>query len=176
MKVLAISSSPRIGGNSDILCDRFLEGAKESGHETEKINVSKKNITPCFACDVCQKTGKCFKNDDMEEILEKMIAADVIVLATPVYFYSLSAQMKMVIDRCYSKFMQIKGKKFYYVITAAEPDNSAAEETIAAFRGFLRCLPDAEECGIIYGTGAWNKGDITKMNAVENAYEAGKNI
>lgn len=176
MKVLAISSSPRMGGNSDVLCDQFLKGAKEAGHETEKINLGKKVIAPCSACGVCQKDHTCIRIDDMEGILESLVTADVIVLATPVYFYSMCAQMKLMIDRSYSRFMEIKNKKFYYIVTCADPEHKATEETIAGLRGFLRCLPEAEECGIIYGCGTWDKGDVYKHPALEKAYETGKSI
>lgn len=176
MKVLAISSSPRKEGNSDVLCDQFLKGAKETGHETEKINLGSKTIAPCRACGVCQKAHKCVRIDDMEEILESMVNADIIVLATPVYFYSMCAQMKLLIDRSYSRFMEMENKKFYFIVTSADPEHKATEETIAGLRGFLRCLPEAEECGIIYGCGTWDKGDVYKHPALEKAYETGKNV
>ena len=176
MKVLAISASPRSGGNSDILCDQFLKGAEEAGHRIEKINLEDENITPCKACYGCGKTKACVKKDDMEEILEKLIAADVIILATPVYFYSMNAQMKTFIDRCLPRYQEIKDKVFYYIITAADPQHSAADETIAGLRGYLRCLPGAQEKGIIYGTGTWDMNDVYRHPSFEKAYETGKNI
>lgn len=176
MKVIAISASPRSGGNSDVLCDQFLKGAGEAGHETEKISIGSKDIHPCMACYGCRKTKACVRKDDMEEILEKLIAADIIVLATPVYFYSMNAQMKAFIDRCLPRYQEMKDKAFYYIVTAADPQHSAAEETIAGLRGYLRCLPGAQEKGIIYGTGTWDKDDVYRHPAFEKAYEAGKNI
>ncbi len=176
MQVLAISSSPRREGNSDVLCNQFLKGAKEAGHQTEKINLENKEIKPCNACGVCQKEHKCVWSDDMEEILDCMIKADVIILATPVYFYAMCAQMKLLIDRCYSRFEEMINKKFYFIVTSADPEYKATEETIAGLRGFLRCLPEAEECGIIYGCGTWDKGDVYKHPAFEKAYETGRNI
>ncbi len=104
MKVIAISGSPRIGGNSDILCDEFLKGAKEKGNEVEKINLGNRNIRPCIACYKCKDNGSCVIEDDMKEILEKLIQADIILLATPVYFYSMDAQMKIFIDRCLARY------------------------------------------------------------------------
>ena len=99
-KVLILSGSPRKGGNSDLLCDEFAKGATEAGHNVEKIHVSEKNIHPCIACYHCSKnSGACVFKDDMAEILQKMIDADVLVLASPVYFYSIDAQLKAVIDR-----------------------------------------------------------------------------
>ena len=99
-KVLILSGSPRKGGNSDILCDEFLRGAQEAGHKAEKIRVCEKKIAPCSACYFCRDHGgECARKDDMAEVLQKMIDADVLVLSSPVYFYSIDAQLKAVIDR-----------------------------------------------------------------------------
>lgn len=102
--VLILSGSPRKGGNSDLLCDEFLRGALEAGNQAEKIFIRGKKIAPCSACYYCKDHGgACAIKDDMAEILDKMQAADVIVMASPVYFYSIDAQMKAVIDRCVAR-------------------------------------------------------------------------
>jgi multimeric flavodoxin WrbA len=176
MKVLAVSASPRKGGNSDVLCDRFLQGAAEAGHEVEKIRLAEKSIRPCVACYACRKASVCVQKDDMAEIQQKLIDADVIVLATPVYFYSMDAQMKIMIDRCLARYREITNKEFYFIVTAAAPEHEAADATLAGLRGYLRCLPGAQEKGVIYGMGAWDKGDIYRHPALDNAYEAGKNV
>ena len=176
MKVLVISGSPRIDGNSDVLCDQFIKGAKQAGHETDKINLSKKKLSPCFACYSCRNDGVCIQKDDMAEILEKLVSADIIVLSTPVYFYSMDAQMKMFIDRCIPRYREIKNKDFYFIITAADPQHEAIDGTMEGFRGYTRCLPGAKEKGIIYGTGAWEKGDILGLPVMQEAYEMGKSI
>lgn len=176
MKVIAISGSPRIGGNSDLLCDEFLRGAKEKGNEIEKINLGNCNIRPCIACYKCKDTGICIFEDEMKEILEKTIEADVILLATPVYFYSMDAQMKIFIDRCLARYQEIKNKKFYFAITAADPDHNAMEATIGGLKGYTDCLPNAQVVDILYGTGAWDKGDILNLPVLKQAYEIGKNI
>ena len=176
MKVLAISASPRKGGNSDVLCDQFLKGAAEAGHVTEKINLGSMKISPCAACYRCMKNHSCVQKDDMEEILEKLIEADVIVLATPVYFYCMDAQLKIMIDRCLPRYTEIENKIFYHIVTAADPQHAAADETLAGMRGFMRCLPGAMEKGVIYGTGTWDKGDVFLHPSLQEAYETGKSI
>lgn len=176
MKVLAISASPRSGGNSDVLCDQFLKGASEAGHETAKIRLAEKNIAPCSACYGCRENHLCVNEDDMAEVLRQLIAADVIVLATPVYFYCMDAQMKIMIDRCLPRYREMVHKKLYFIVTAADPQHSAADETLAGLRGFLRCLPGASECGVIYGTGTWDKGDVYRHPSLELAYQTGKNV
>lgn len=99
-KVLILSGSPRKDGNSDLLCDEFMRGAIDGGNEVEKIRVAEKKVAPCIGCYYCAKSGgKCVQPDDMAELLQKMIDADVLVLASSVYFYSICAQLKAVIDR-----------------------------------------------------------------------------
>ena len=113
-KTLILSSSPRRGGNSDTLCNEFLRGAREAGFPAEKIFLGDKAIRYCTGCSVCSLYGKpCPQKDDMSEILDKMLAADVIVMATPVYFYTMSAQMKTLIDRCCGLYTQMQNKEFY---------------------------------------------------------------
>ena len=176
MKVLIISSSPRKGGNSDVLCNQFKKGAMEAGHEVEKVNLREKNLSPCRACYACMETHVCAIKDVLAGIFSKLVAADAIVLASPVYFYSICSQMKMLIDRCLVDHKSISGKRFYFIITAADPQHEAADETLAAFRGFLRCLPDAKEAGVVYGTGTWDKGDIYQHPSYQQAYEMGRQV
>ncbi|GIM28321.1 flavodoxin family protein [Clostridium polyendosporum] len=176
-KVLVLSASPRKGGNSEMLCDQFMLGAKESGNQVEKIFVGDKKINYCVACDGCKRNnGNCVYKDDMAEVLEKMIAADVIVMATPVYFYTMDGQMKTLIDRTVARYTEIRNKEFYFIATAADDRKQAMERTLEGFRGFTCCLSGAKEKGIIYGTGAWNKGDIKGSQAIKQAYEMGKNV
>lgn len=174
-KVLVLSSSPRRGGNSDLLCDQFTMGAQQAGHHAEKIFLKDKKINYCTGCGTCLNGGKrCPQKDDMAEVLEKMIAADVMVMATPVYFYTMSAQMKTLIDRTCSRYTEIINKKFYFIVTAADSSKRAMERTLEGFRAFTSCLSGAKEKGIIYGTGSWNIGDIKGKPAMTVAYEMGK--
>ena len=110
-KVLILSGSPRKGGNSDILCDQFAKGALEMGNEVEKICIAEKKIAPCSGCYFCKNNGgRCVFNDDMGDILQKIIDCDVLVLSSPVYFYSISAQLKAVIDRTVARWTEISNK------------------------------------------------------------------
>jgi multimeric flavodoxin WrbA len=173
-KVLILSSSPRKKGNSNALCGRFAEGAIEANHQVEKVMLAEKTINYCTGCYACQKTGRCAQKDDMSPILDSMIAADAIVLATPVYFYTMCAQMKTAIDRTVARYTQIANKEFYFIVAAADSNKGAMERTIEGFRGFTSCLPGAKERGIVYGTGAWQIGDILTSRAMKQAYEMGK--
>jgi len=176
-KVLVVSSSPRKGGNSDLLCDEFIKGAVESGHDVEKIFVRSKKINYCTGCGICVKEKKpCPQKDDMAEILDKIIYSDVIVMATPVYFYTMCGQMKTVIDRTCSRYTEIKNKEFYFILTAADNNLQAMERTVEEFRGFTSCLSKPKEKGIIYGTGAYTIGEIKKKPAMKQAYEMGYSV
>ena len=175
-KVLILSGSPRKNGNSDILCDEFARGATEAGHDVEKIRVAEKNIGYCRACYACRDTGICAIKDDMAEVMQKMIDCDVMVLASPVYFYSIDAQLKAVIDRSVARWTEVKNKEFYYIVTAADGENEAAETTIACFRGYADCVEGAKEMGIIYGMGTYEKGEIKDKPAMTEAYEMGRNV
>lgn len=176
MKVIAVSGSPRTNGNSEVLCDEFLKGAQEAGCETEKIQIGKTKISPCHACYACRETGRCVQNDGMNEILEKIIQADVILLATPVYFYSMDAQMKIFIDRSLARYQEIKDKTFYFAVTAADPTHEAMEPTIAGLNGYTACLPGAVVKDVFYGTGAWEKGDILELPVMKKIFQAGKSL
>lgn len=175
-KLLVVCSSPRRGGNSDLLCEQFVMGAREGGNQAEKIFLKDKKINYCTGCGACFKKKKCSQNDDMAEILEKMIAADVIVMATPVYFYTMNAQMKTLIDRTCARYTEINNKEFYFMVTAADSNKRAMERTLEGFRAFTSCLSGAKEKGIVYGTGAWNVGDIKGTEAMEQAYAMGKAV
>lgn len=176
-KVLILSGSPRKGGNSDTLCDRFMQGAVEAGHEVEKIRVSEKKIGFCSGCYYCVKSGGvCAKKDDMAEVLQKMIDADVIVLSSPVYFYSVDAQLKAVIDRTVARWTEVKNKEFYYIVTCADTERSSQERTLECFRGYADCVEGAKEMGVVYGTGVYEPGEIKNTPAYGEAYEMGRRV
>lgn len=175
-KVLILSASPRKGGNSDLLCDQLTLGAQDAGHDAEKIFLREKTIHYCTGCGACYNSAKCVQQDDMAELLDKMIHADVIVMATPVYFYTMDAQMKTLIDRTVPRYQEIRDKTFCFIVTAADTDRAAMERTIEGFRGFTACLPGAREQGVVYGTGAWHAGEIRNTPAMMQACEMGRQL
>ncbi len=176
-KVLVLSGSPRKAGNSDVLCDQFILGAKEVGNQAKKIFLRDKKINYCVGCMACLAHKKpCPQKDDMADILQKMIEADVIVMATPVYFYTMDAQMKTLIDRCAARYTEMTGKEFYFIMTAADNTKDAMKQTIEGFRAFTSCLTNPVEKGLIYGIGVWNTGEINDRSVMNEAFEMGKNI
>ena len=164
--ILIISSSPRKNGNSQMLCEQFKKGAEEKGHTVTLIRLMEKKIGFCRACDGCMRNdGTCVLNDDMEEILKLFQKADVLVLATPVYFYGISAQMKTFIDRTYPIWQHLGKKEVYYIISAG-----LGEDILE------RSLGDLEEyriAGRIYATDVMEAGLVKNLDVFEKAYQMG---
>ena len=174
--VLILSGSPRKGGNSDILCDEFMRGAQESGHTAEKIFIREKKIGYCNACYACRESDVCVLKDGMQDVLDKMAWADVIVMASPVYFYAIDAQMKAVIDRTLARWTKLPNKEFYYIMTAADSEDEAFETSLACFRGFAVCLQGSKEKGVIRGGGVYEAGAVKGTKYMQEAYEMGRNV
>ena len=174
MNVLVINGSPRAKGNSDLLCEAFIRGAEEAGHQAEKISLREKEIHPCRACYACFRTGRCVQRDDMEEVLEQAAAADVLVLASPTYFLTMSGPMKVFIDRLLPKWRDLGGKDAYVIVTGHDGKQGlqrAAEEMAA----ILENLGDRVR-QIIWGERVWQKGEVLGTKAMEEAYQAGRGI
>lgn len=175
-KVLVISGSPRKEGNSDILCDMFLKGALEAGHIAHKVQIADKTVNPCIACYACRGKGKCFQEDDGNAIVNQMVDAHVIVLATPIYFYAMDGQMKTLIDRTLPRYTEITDKEFYFIATAATQSIPQFDRTFDGFTAFLDCLDGAEEKGRLYGTGVYKPGEVNETDLLQQAFEMGKAI
>lgn len=173
-KVLIISSTPRKGGNSDKLCDAFAEGAREAGHNVEKLRIADMKIGYCTGCYACQKLGKCAIKDDAAMVLEKMMAADVIVLSSPVYFYSITAQLKALFDRTVAIYPNLTNKTYYYLFTMADTNRKMFDSPIAAMRGFLDCYEGSKEAGMVCADGVYELDAIdgTKFLAEAKALGA----
>lgn len=174
MKVLVINGSPRAKGNSDLLCDEFIRGAEEAGNQVKKISLREKEIFPCKACYACFRTGSCVQKDDMAEILEKAEKADVLLLATPTYFLTMSGQMKVMIDRLLPKWQGLGGKDAYVIVTGHDGKGGLkrnAEDLVT----ILENLGD-RVLQVIWGERVWQKGEVIGTKAMEEAYLAGKRI
>lgn len=174
--ILVLSSSPRKNGNSDILCEQFIKGAKESRHNNiEKVYISDMKINYCKGCGVCHTTGECVQKDGMEKLHEKMLKADVILFATPVYFYSMCGQMKVFIDRLVPIYTKLVNKEVYIIVTAWDSEKTNLNSTVEAIRGLTRdCMEGTIEKGVILGSGCAEKGEVEKTPAYLEAYEMGR--
>ena len=177
-KVLIISTSPRKSGNSETLVDEFAKGAKEAGNSVEKVNLYDKTIKFCTGCLACQTTLKCVIKDDMEDILESMRHAEVIVFATPIYFYEMSGQMKTLIDRSNPLFpAEYDFRDIYLVAASADSDEASIDAAVKGLQGWIACFDKTQLAGTILGAGADKKGEIRNLTEKLNkAYEMGKNV
>lgn len=153
-----------------------MKGAPEACHQVEKIFLGDHRILYCTGCGACNTTHTCPLKDDMASILDKMVKADVIVMATPVYFYAMCGQMKTLIDRVCPRYTEVSNKEFYFIVTAADSNQAAMKRTIEGFRGFTECLENPDEKGIVYGVGAWKKGEIKETPAMQKTYSLGKTV
>ncbi|HJB08775.1 MAG TPA: flavodoxin family protein [Candidatus Enterocloster faecavium] len=174
MKVLVINGSPRAKGNSDLLCDEFIRGAKESGNQVEKVSLREKEVHPCKACYACFKTGSCVQKDDMADILKKAEEADVLVLASPTYFLTMSGQMKVFIDRLLPKWQGLGGKQAYVIVTGHD-GKQGLKRNAEDLTMTLENLGDHVK-QVIWGEHVWQKGEVLGTKAMEEAYRAGQHI
>lgn len=175
-RVLVLSGSPRKHGNSDRLADQFIRGALAAGNEVEKIYISDKRINGCLGCGACQKNGgKCIQRDDMQELYQKILAADVVVLASPVYFYSWTSQIKAVIDRTFAIERQVENKKFYLICSAAAPSEEYMQVILESFCKYIGCFRAGgnSEGGYVFGLNTNAPADVERTHAMQQAYEMG---
>ena len=176
-KVLVISTSPRKGGNSDTLADAFAQGAREVGHTVEKITLYDKTIGFCRGCLSCQTTQYCAIHDDAEPIVWKMLTADVIVFATPIYYYGMCGQMKTMLDRANPLFpADYQFRDIYLLAAAAEAGQHTVDGTVAGLQGWVDCFEKARLAGTVFAGGVTSVGEIQGHPALQKAYEMGKNL
>ena len=177
-RILVLSTSPRIGGNSETLADVFIKGAEEAGHETKKICLYDKKIEFCKGCLGCQTTGKCILRDDAERIIAQMKAMDVLVFATPIYFYEMSGQMKTLLDRTNPLFpAEYEFRDIYLLATSADEEESSMEAAVKGLEGWISCFEKSRLAGVVRGTGADKKGAIEECGeALSATYEMGRNV
>ena len=177
-KVLIISTSLRNNANSEILAYETERGAKEAGHEVEFITLKDKKLQFCKGCMACQKLGKCVIDDDANKITSKMKESDVIVWATPVYYYEMSGQMKTLIDRANSLYATgFNFKDVYLITTSADSSSNVVQTVLADLKGWCTCLPGTNIKGYINGGGLDNPKDVqNRKDLLDAAYNMGKNI
>lgn len=175
---MIISSSLRINSNSDLLADSFADGAKKAGHEVEKISLRHKTLNFCIGCLECQKTQRCVLHDDANGIVQKMKDADVLVFATPIYYYEMSGQMKTLLDRANPLFpSDYAFRDIYLLASAAENEESAVDGALKGLEGWIKCFPKSRLAGVIRGVGVTYPGEMkTKPEILERASNMGKSI
>lgn len=176
-KVLIISTSLRNNSNSERLADAFMKGVQEAGNEVEKISLKEKSIAFCKGCLVCHKVGKCVIQDDALAITEKIRMAEVVVWATPIYYYEMSGQMKTLIDRANSLYTAgYEFREVYVLSTAAEDEEGVDEKAVQGVQGWIDCFENVKLKGTVFAGGVAGAGEMGNHPALQKAYEMGKNV
>jgi multimeric flavodoxin WrbA len=188
MKVLGLFGSPRRGGNTEILLEEALKGAQKEGAEIERLYLRDLDISPCTECHGCDETGSCVILDDMQKIYPKLLEADVIILASPIFFYGVTAWAKAVIDRSQALWakkyivndpsMGKRGKRRrgFFISVGATKGQKVFEGAILTVKYFFDAL-NTEYVGELLYRGVDGKGEILKHpKALEQAREAGRKL
>ena len=176
-KVIVISTSLRAGSNSDMLAEKFAEGAKASGNDVEKISLRGKEIKFCVGCLSCQQTGACVFNDDVPEIMAKVLNADVVCWATPIYYYEMSGQMKTLIDRMNAMYPKdYRFRDIYLLTTAAEAEEATPRRAEMGLMGWIDCYGKSSLKGHLFCGGVNDAKDIEGNASLMQAYEMVKRV
>ena len=188
MRVLGIFGSPRRGGNTEILLEEALKGAEKEGAETERLHVADFNIMPCVECLACYEEGRCVILDDMQKIYLKLLEADIIILASPIFFYGMTAWAKAMVDRCQALWSRKyilkeaslgkegKKRKGFFISVGGTKGQKVFEGAILTAKYFFDVL-NAAYAGDLVFRGVDGKGDILKNpGALQQAFEAGRKL
>lgn len=176
-KVLVISSSLRKNSNSEKLAKAFAEGAKETGNEVEQISLRNKTLFFCKGCFACQTALHCVIDDDTNNIVEKMGKADVLVFATPIYYYEMCGQLKTLLDRANPLFpADYTFREVYLLAAAADEEPRAVDGAKKGLEGWVSCFPKARLKDVLFCGGVTNTGDIEGHPSLEKAKETGKQV
>ena len=169
-KILIISSSLRTDGNSAILAGEFARGAREAGHDVDTIGLADKAIGFCRGCLACQRTRRCVIHDDADAIAQRMKDADVLVFATPIYFYAVCGQLKTLLDRTNPLFpSDYAFRDVYLLATAADGDERAVDGAVKEIQGWIYCFEKTSLKGVVRGVGADRAGAVRALSAVLGA-------
>ena len=177
MKIVVLTGSPRRNGNSAYLAEQFIKGARESGHDIYRYDCAFRQVEPCRACNRCGMDGPCVIKDDFDELRPRLVEADMVVFATPMYYFGMSAQMKRVIDRFYAINGQIKGasKMAAFLMTYADTSAKEAEPMLVHYRTLMDYL-GWKSVGEVVAAGVWTAGSVRNTEYGEQAYQLGKNV
>ena len=185
VKVLGLFGSPRRGGNTDILLEEMLKGAEETELQIERIIISQLKFSPCIECHGCDETGECVLNDDMEKVYPKLVEADCIILASPIFFYGVTAWTKAFIDRVQSLWVRKyrlklppeepgRRRKGFFISVGATKGARLFDGAMLTVKYFFDAV-GADFAGQLLFKGVEDKGDIRNHpNALREAFEAGK--
>lgn len=177
MKILVLESSPHKNGSSNLLAEQFMQGAKEAGHTVTVFDAARADLHPCLGCDACGMAGACCQKDDMEALRAKILDTDMLVFATPLYYFGFSTQLKTVIDRFYSFNGELtsKGLKTALIVAAWDSSTQAMEHISGHYQALCRYLHFKDQ-GMILGGGCGSVPMTKGTVYPQKAYELGKTL
>ncbi|MFR6291664.1 MAG: flavodoxin family protein [Peptococcaceae bacterium] len=177
MNVVVITGSPHANGTSAYLADQFMKGAKEAGHTVHRFDAGLETVYPCFGCDHCRTSGTCIHKDGIGKLLPDLLEAQVVVFVTPLFYFNMSAQLKMVIDRFYAINHQLVGDKKQALLLATAYDNNdwTFQTLTTHYQTLLRYLGWIDAGRLLAG-GCGIRSDIEGSSFGEQAYQMGKGL
>ena len=177
MKIIVLEGSPNTHGSSNMLADHFIRGAKEAGHTVRVIDAAHADIHPCTGCIYCGYEGPCVQKDDVEGIREKILEADMLVFATPLYYYGMSAQLKTMVDRfcAFNSSIQRKHMKSALLAVAWNSDGWTFDALGAHYKTLVRYL-NLQDMGMILGRGCGTPDMTRHSSCTRLAYELGSRL
>lgn len=177
MKILVLQASPNVKGSTAILADEFARGARESGHVVTRVDVDRLGIAPCTGCVACGYEGPCVQHDDMDGLRQQILASDMLVLATPLYYYGMTAQLKTVIDRFCSANASITRRRMRSALltVAWNADGWTFDALEAHYDTLVRYL-NWRDCGRVLGRGCGTTGMTRRSHYPQEAYELGRSL
>ena len=177
MKILMLLGSPHKNGTTATLVDSFVKGAQEKNHKILKVNCNDLNVHPCIGCDNCLRHGICVWTDDMFKIEADIKSADAIVFVTPVYYFGMTAQLKLVLDRFYSfnNAVMEKKPKFALITAAADSDIAVCEPVVKQIQQVVGYY-GAPLVGMVNAVGCSTAADLDGKDFVAQAYELAKSF
>lgn len=175
--VIVVTSSPRKNGNSETLARNFAEGAAAAGNKVKTVAVRELELKFCTGCLYCQSHDRCVLNDGMNALYADIQNADAIAFVTPIYYYSVSGQLKTFLDRLNPLYVrENKFKDIYLIATCADDNAHAMDGAIKDIQGWIDCFDGVTLKGVLRATGVTGKGEINGTDFPQKAFEMGKNV
>ena len=177
MDIVLLQGSPNINGSTALLAESFAEGASGAGHKVKRMDIARMNIKPCTGCVACGYEGPCVLKDDNAAIKKEILSADMIVFATPLYYYGMTAQLKTVVDRfcSYNSSLHAKHMKSALLTAAWNADDWTFDALTAHYRTLVRYC-NFEDRGMVLGLGCGTPGMTKRSKYIDEAYRLGKNL
>lgn len=177
MRILVLQASPNTHGSTSVLVEEFCKGAREAGHYVERVDVCDLNIAPCTGCVACGYEGPCVQRDDMDALRRQILASDMLVFATPLYYYGMTAQLKTVIDRFCSANSSITSRRLRSALltVAWNADDWTFEALVAHYHTLVRYL-SLRDCGMVLGYGCGTTSMTRASQYPRKAYELGRSL